>query len=282
MDKKNVVKRLLDSMFENNEMLSGTIDVKSRITHFHIRFDNDAMLDSDANPVTYVKKAQYHVTRDKDRSESYKQLKRERKQTKFYDASKEEPRSDNHENVHVSTTGLSPISVHSDTRVDSPPFCLSDSPDMPQNIYPSASLFSGASNSDRPTSPPNVHDIVQVESTSPHHTISLEQRPVQQKNSKLPKCLDTALFKAHLDVSKNEWSSIKCFECEKSVHDCSKPRKNVRMTYCNSKDCLEGVKEFNSLTGRYHCWVCRTKPPWHSYSQNMKCAYCEEILDFIT
>merc|ERR1712012_328037 len=128
MDKKNVVKRLLDSMFENNAMLSGTIDVKSRITHFHIRFDNDAMLDTDSNPVTYVKKAQYHVTRDKDRSDSYKQLRRERKQTKFFDASKEEPRSDYHENDHVSTTGLSPISVHSDIRVDSPPFCLSDSP----------------------------------------------------------------------------------------------------------------------------------------------------------
>ena len=185
MDKKNVVKRLLDSMFENNEMLSGTIDVKSRITHFHIRFDNDAMLDTDSNPVTYVKKAQYHVTRDKDKSDSYKQLRRERKQTKFFDASKEEPRSDYHENDHVSTTGLSPISVHSDIRVDSPPFCLSDSPvnihqDMPQNTSPSAqcgaSLVSGASiNSDHLTSPPNVHDIVQVESTSPHHIISLEQ-----------------------------------------------------------------------------------------------------------
>ena len=36
--KKNVVKILLDSMFEINEMLLGTIDVKSRITHFHISY----------------------------------------------------------------------------------------------------------------------------------------------------------------------------------------------------------------------------------------------------
>ena len=62
--------------------------MKSGLSLFNIRFKN-AILDSNLEPVTFVKKTNYHAARDKERSDIYRQSQRQRKQTQFFDSSKE-------------------------------------------------------------------------------------------------------------------------------------------------------------------------------------------------
>ena len=276
MDRKSVVKRLLESYFENNDLISATFDVKSGLSLVSLRFDNTAILDQNSEPVTYVKKSRYHAVRDRERSELHKQSiresKRHRKQTHFFDASTENPRFPDYENTDVSATGLvSPSSVCTDASSNSPhtsSLCMAESPDLPADHTAAAeisaatcksSLFSGGTQNDFPS----VHDVVQMEShvnISPQANISLPQ---------IPDCLSDLSFQSHLREVDTDWPSIKCHDCMSDLIDCQNRDKNRRMTYC--KNC-----------GFYFCEQCNLDPTKLNENGKGNVCFCNETLRDIT
>ena len=260
MERKNVVKRLLESMFENNDLISATVNVKSGLSIVNLRFDNAAILDLNSEPITYVKKSRYHAVRDKERSELHRQSKRERKQTKFYDAATENPRFSDHENSVVSVTGLSsPSSVYMDAsfgRHDTPPLCVAESPESTAHhdatqgnaAACSVSLFSRGTQNDSPT----VHDIVEMESTS-HITTQEDQFVNSAPGISLPQ---------PPEIDK-ELLPIKCHDCKKNFH------KLDRVTYCKNCDF-------------YFCEPCNQDPKCVNENGEGNVCFCNETLQDIT
>ena len=265
MDNKNVVKRLLDSMFENNELISATVNVKSGLSLFNIRFDN-AILDPNLEPVTYVKKSKYHVSRDKERSDSYRQSKRDRKQTQFFDASKEFPRSYDPENSAVSAPGLSPIFVHEEPRRDrhsSSPIIPSESPNNNKAELSSNASFSNGL----------LEKIEHVESlvkslhtsweSSPATLPEMKSTPSNNTNGEinLPDCLDTLVFRNHLSSVDKEWSTMKCHACDETAYGYAKSENHFQ--YCpacrrySCEDCCYEEYDRNRNESVYHCNHCK-------------------------
>ena len=263
MDNKNVVKRLLESMFDNNELISATVNVKSGLTLFNLRFNN-AILDPSINsePVTYVKKSKYHVARDKERSDIHRQSKRDRKQTQFYDASKELLRSDNRENSAVRAPSLSPISVYEgELRSD----CHSSSPIMSSE---SPNVNKAELHSDSPFSDGICDNYEQVESlvrslhTSWESTLDAtqEEKSIQDELN-LPSCLDTPIFRTHVNNVDKEWSSIACHSCYVTAYDYAKSENH--MQYCPAcrryacEDCCYEEYDQKTNISVYQCKHCR-------------------------
>ena len=262
MDNKNVVKRLLDSMFESNELISATVNVKSGLSIFNIRFDN-AILDPNSEPITYVKKSKYHVARDKERSDLHRQSKRDRKQTQFFDSSKELPRSNNRKHSFVSAPGLSPISVHEEPRSDrhDSPLISSESPNENKAEMRADSLSSDGI----------LDRIEQVESLvrslhksweSPPAIIPEEKSTHEELPVNLPECLDTQIFRTHLANVDKEWSSIACHACDVSAYDYTELRE-CHMQYCPAchryacEDCCYSEYDQNLDESIYHCNHCK-------------------------
>jgi len=249
MDNKNVVKRLLDSMFDNNELISATVNVKSGLSIFNIRFDN-AILDPNLEPATYVKKSIYHVSRDKERSDSYRKSKRDRKQTQFFDAS-EFPRSNDIENSTVSAPGLSPIFVQEEPSGDR----HTSSPCIPG--HSNASFSDGL-----------MEKLEQVESLVRSLHTSWELSPATTQETKstsviiaLPDCLDTLVFRNHLTYADKEWSEMKCHACDTTAYEYAKHEDHFQ--YCTAcrryscEDCCYEEYDRNRNESVYHCNHCK-------------------------
>ena len=268
MERKNVVKRLLESMFENNDLISATFDVKSGLSVVNLRFDHGAILDPTSEPTTYVKKSRYHAGRDRERSELHRQSKRERKQTKFYDASTENPRFPDHENIVLSATGqLSPCSVYTDAKSPTTPhFCMTESPDPKADATQesakacSPSLFSAGTQCDFPT----VHDIVQMESTSLSQITPEDELVNVSLPQLLPECMDNPSFKSHLNEVGIDWSLIKCHDCMKNLYECETLNEYRRMAYCQT-------------CAVYYCEQCNQDP-----DKLDVCEFCALTLGYIT
>ena len=265
MDNSNVVKRLLDSMFENNELISATVKVKSGLSLFNIRFNN-AILDPNLEPVTYVKKTNYHATRDKERSELYRQSQRQRKQTQLFDSSKELLRSDDHENSTVSAPGLSPIRVIDtacNDRHSSSPFLSSESPNEDTRAMENKTAVCSESSS----SDGILARIARVESLVREFQ-TWESSPVGKTNDtlELPDCLDTPIFRTHVANMDKEWSSIKCLACGVSAFEYAK--QECHMMYC-------------AACPRYSCEDCNDQNNHQNYSE-FNCCYCDKPIFDIT
>ena len=263
MDNKNVVKRLLDSMFENNQLISATVNVKSGLSLFNIRFDN-AILDPNSEPVTYVKKSKYHVTRDKERSDLHRQSKRDRKQTQFFDSSKELLRSDNHENSAVSAPGLSPISVYEEPcggSHSSSPFIPSESPNENKAAMCTESLFSDGMFDKIAQAESLVRSLHTSWESSPMSVPEEKSTPAKTHDElKLPDCLDTSLFRTHLINADKEWSAVKCDTCAVSAYDYTVG--GCHMLYCpacrhySCEDCCVEDYDRKSKNSTYYCSHC--------------------------
>ena len=273
MDKKNVVRRMLDTLFENNELVSATVDVKSKLTVLHIRFDNEAILDSESEPVTYVKKSKYHMDRDRDRSETYKKSKRDRKQTQFYDSSTELPRSCVPENDTFSapghSSGLSPCSVYADadgynhhamhSRSSESSHVNADSMLSNTAAQHDDSLLSGGINSSFQLSPPNSQKSSHLPFPSPELHIETVPLPTLVENESQtvdedfpPDKPDPTRKSTQTPEEYFEWDltdnldtllfrthlaevdkPLYSMRCYECHHNISHPTKKRRMAYCS-------------------------------------------------
>ena len=242
MATSDIVKAMMDSFFQTMDLKSCNTYPKSGFTVVTLRFVNKSGNDSD--PKTFVQKHPYHVKRDKERSEQFKQNqrpKRDRKQTQHFDASVENLRSDTCMNEQFSTPGIkSPCSIvePSELNLSNDSFRLDSSLSGSEVVNKSPDLaaaeYHTESSSDNCVLKPVTLDSSRYGSPSlPPVQMTKDNTLEHSRNPKLPIHIDTPSFKSHCAEVPN-WSldSMSCNRCGTNIRDLTS--RHGRMAYCKS------------------------------------------------
>ena len=273
MAAQDAVKAMVEKLFDTMDLKSGNTYDKNGYTVCMLRFLNQS--GSESEPKSFIQKHPYHVKRDRERSDNFKQeinKKRSRKQTQFYNSGKEELRSGENQNEAFSETGMSPCSVYSVTELTSPhtdSFRISASPDA-ESIKSAHDASQGAphlrhqSSSDisethsesdsqiydeHQAVPPVELDQISVDTQTVDEDFELavEVLPFNTKQTQttqynkfdadiwIPEIVDTVLFRNHCDQVNWLYPEMRCYACRSNVRECLEFKHKRRMAYCD--DC---------------------------------------------
>ena len=272
MAAQDAVKTMVVKLFDTMDLKSGNTYDKNGYTVCMLRFLNKS--GSESEPKSFIQKHPYHVKRDRERGDNFKQesKKRSRKQTQFYDSNKEELRSDRTQHEAFSDTGMSPCSVVSVTDLSShmDSFRVTCSPDaesMNKSAHdaspgaphihhqPSSDVSETYSESesqiydDSQAVPPVEPDQISMDTQTVDEDFELtsEVLPINTKQTQttqynkfdadiwIPEILDTVLFRNHCDQVDWLYPEMRCYACRSNVRECLEFKHKRRMAYCD--DC---------------------------------------------